>query len=172
MLGISPDAAGAFVSYLALGMVIGKVGWGMLSDRFGRVAVVLTILVLAVIALLVLWQAGSYLPVVGGVFVVGLCYGGFLALIGPVTLDAFGPRHFPVNFGVMFLSVAVAAYAGPRLAAAVAEANDGAYKQAFLVAAVMTLVALVLAAVYALIARRRPTSPAHTVVADGRGIDG
>ena len=158
MLGISPDAAGAFVSYLALGMVIGKVGWGMLSDRFGRVPVVLTILVLAVVALLVLWQAGSYLPVVGGVFVVGLCYGGFLALIGPVTLDAFGPRHFPVNFGIMFLSVAVGAYAGPRLAATVAEANDGAYEQAFLVAALLTLVALVLATVYATITWRRSAS--------------
>ena len=159
MLGIAPDAAGAFVSYLALGMVIGKVGWGMLSDRLGRVAVVLTILVLAVVALLVLWQAGSYLPVVGGVFVVGLCYGGFLALIGPVTLDAFGPRHFPVNFGIMFLSVAVGAYAGPRLGATVAEANDGAYEQAFLVAALMTLFALVLAVIYALITRRRDARP-------------
>jgi OFA family oxalate/formate antiporter-like MFS transporter len=159
MMGISPDAAGAFVGDFGFGMVVGKVGWGTLSDRFGRVAVVLTILVLAVVALLVLWQAGSYLPVVGGVFVVGLCYGGFLALIGPVTLDAFGPRHFPVNFGIMFLSVAVAAYAGPRLAAAVAEANDGAYEQAFLVAAVMTFVALVLATIYALITRRRSASP-------------
>jgi OFA family oxalate/formate antiporter-like MFS transporter len=120
--------------------------------------VLLVMLVLAVVALLLLWQAGSYLPVVAGVFVVGLCYGGFLALIGPVTLDAFGARHFPVNFGIMFLSVAVASFAGPRLAAAVAQTNEGAYNQAFLVAAIMTLVALALAAVYAGITRRKSAS--------------
>jgi len=106
-------------------------------------------------ALLLLWQAGSYLPVVGGVFVVGLCYGGFLALIGPMTLDTFGPRHFAVNFGIMYLAVSVASYTGPRLAAAVAEANDGAYAQAFLVAAILTVAGLVLAAVYAWLARAR-----------------
>ncbi len=155
MLGIPPEAAGAFVSYLALGMVMGKVGWGMLSDRFGRLPVLLVMLVLAVVALWLLWQSGSYLAVVAGVFVVGLCYGGFLALIGPVTLDAFGTRHFPVNFGIMFLSVAVASFAGPRLAAAVAQANEGAYNQAFLIAAIMTLVALALAGVYAGITRRK-----------------
>jgi MFS transporter, OFA family, oxalate/formate antiporter len=145
MLGISPGSASAFVSYLAIGMVVGKVGWGVLSDRFGRNPVVITILALAVFGLLLLWQTGSYAPVLVGIFVVGLCYGGFLALIGPVTLDAFGPRHFAVNFGLMFWALAFASYAGPRLAASVAQANEGIYKQAFLVAAALTVVGLILA---------------------------
>jgi OFA family oxalate/formate antiporter-like MFS transporter len=145
MLGISPGSASAFVSYLAIGMVVGKVGWGVLSDRFGRNPVVITILALAVFGLLLLWQTGSYAPVLVGIFVVGLCYGGFLALIGPVTLDAFGPRHFAVNFGLMFWALAFASYAGPRLAAGVAQANDGVYKQAFLVAAALAVVGLFLA---------------------------
>lgn len=157
MLKISPEAAGAFVSYLALGMAIGKVGWGMLSDRAGRLPVLLVVLVLAIAALLVLWQAGSYLPVVGGVFVVGVCYGGFLALIGPMTLDTFGPRHFAVNFGIVYLAVGIASYVGPRLGAAVAEANDGVYRQAFLVAAILTVAGLVLAAIYGRL--RQKSSP-------------
>jgi len=155
MLDISPQAAGAFVSYLALGMAIGKVVWGVLSDRVGRVPVLLAVLALAVAALMLLWQAGSYLPVVVGVFVVGVCYGGFLALIGPVTSETFGPRHFSVNFGIMYLAVSVASYVGPRLGAAVAEANDGVYRQAFLVAAMLTVAALVLAAIQACLMRRR-----------------
>lgn len=154
MLGISAEAAGAFVSYLAIGMVIGKIGWGVLSDRFGRSPILVVILALAVLGLLLLWQTTSYAPVVIGIFVVGLCYGGFLALIGPVTLDAFGPRHFAVNFGVMFWTLAVASFVGPRLAASVAQANDGEYTQAFLVAAVLTVVGLVLSTVYAWHSRR------------------
>jgi len=154
MLGISPEAAGAFVSYLALGMAVGKVGLGTLSDRVGRLPVLLTVLILAIAALLLLWQAGGYLAVVAGVFVVGLCYGGFLALIGPMTLDTFGPRHFAINFGIMYLAVGVASYVGPRLAAAVAEASDGIYKQAFLLAAILTVVGLALAVAYGRLRRR------------------
>jgi OFA family oxalate/formate antiporter-like MFS transporter len=155
MLGVSPEAAGAFVSYLALGMVIGKVGWGVVSDRFGRNAVMITVLALAVLGLVLLWQTSSYGPVVVGIFAVGLCYGGFLALIGPVTLEAFGPRHFAVNFGLMFWAVAFASFAGPRLAAAVAEANDGLYKQAFLLAAALTTLGLILAVVNTWLGRRK-----------------
>lgn len=160
MLGITPEAAGAFVSYLAIGMVIGKVGWGVLSDRFGRSPVLLAMLALAVLGLLLLWQTGSYAPVVIGIFVVGLCYGGFLALIGPVTLDNFGPRHFAVNFGIMFWAVAVASFVGPRLAAAVAEANDGAYDQAFLVAAALTVLGLLLTATYIWLSPRKAAETA------------
>ena len=155
VLGISADAAGAFVSYLALGMVAGKVGWGILSDRLGRHPVLIAMLLLAVLCLILLWQTSTYMTVVLGIFVVGACYGGFLSLIGPMTLDAFGQEHFPVNFGIMFLTVGVASYMGPRLAAAVAEANDGVYKQAFLIAALMTLVGLILAAVHVGLARRK-----------------
>lgn len=150
VLGISAEAAGAFVSFLALGMVVGKVGWGVLSDRLGRSPVLIALLLLAAIALVVLWQTGTYFTVVAGIFVVGTCYGGSLALIGPITLDAFGPRHFPVNFGIMFLTVGVASYVGPRLGAAVAEANNGIYQQAFLIAAIMTMAGLALAALHVL----------------------
>ena len=169
MLKISPEAAGAFVSYLAMGMVIGKVGWGALSDRVGRKPVLIVMLGLAIVALLVLWRSATYAPVVAGIFVVGICYGGFLALISPVSLDTFGGKHFSVNFGIMFLSVAVAAYAGPRLAAAVAAANGGAYKMAFLIAAAMTAAGLCLAVAHAVLSRPKPALVAPPPSPAGRG---
>ncbi|MCX8032628.1 MAG: OFA family MFS transporter [Thermoleophilia bacterium] len=148
MLGISPQAAGVFVSYLAVGMVIGKVGWGALSDRVGRLPVLVAILALAVGAMLLLWRGGGYAGVVTGVFVVGICYGGFLALVSPLTLETFGPRDFNFNYGIMYLTVGVAAYVGPRLAATVAQANSGDYEQAFMVAAVLAGIGLGLALAY------------------------
>jgi MFS transporter, OFA family, oxalate/formate antiporter len=154
-LGISPQAAGVVVSFVALGMVLGKVGWGSLSDRIGRYPVFAAMLVLAALALVVLSQAGTYFIVVVALATVGLCYGGFLSLMGPVTADAFGQRHLGVNFGIMFLTVAVAAYAGPRLAAQVAEADGGSFSRAFVIAAVINVAALVLVAAHLLLRRRR-----------------
>jgi OFA family oxalate/formate antiporter-like MFS transporter len=148
-LAISAAAAGAFVSYLALGMVAGKVMWGALSDRLGRLVVLLSVLTIAVAALILLWQTNTYALVVIGIFAVGLCYGGFLALIGPMTSEAFGHKHFAVNFGIMYLSVAVASFGGPRLAATIAETEGGDYSLAFLVAAILTVVGLSLATTYA-----------------------
>ena len=155
-LGISAAAAGAFVSYLALGMVAGKIIWVALSDRLGRVAVLLSVLGISVAALILLWLSNLYVVVVVGIFAVGLCYGGFVALMGPVTSETFGQKHFAVNFGIMYLSVAVASFGGPRLAATIMENEAGDYSRSFLVAAVLTGVGLLLAFVYAWSARRAP----------------
>ena len=155
ILGISPAAAGAVVSYLAMGMVVGKVGWGFVSDRVGRIPVLVAMLVVATIALIVMGQASTYVPVVLGMSAVGLCYGGFLALMGPVTADAFGSKHLELNFGIMFLAVAIAAYIGPRIAAAVSEASGGDYAWAFIVAAIMSAAGLLLVGGYVLLTRRK-----------------
>ena len=103
-----------------------------------------------------------------GIFVVGICYGGFLALISPVALDTFGPKHFSVNFGILFLAVAVASYAGPRLAATVAEANGGLYRPAFLIAAIMTVAGLCLMVAYVALTRRKPALAAAKASRHGR----
>jgi len=96
--------------------------------------------------------------VVIGMGAVGLCYGGCLAVMGPVTAEAFGSKNLGINYGIMFLTVAVAAFVGPRIAAAVSQANGGHYPWAFVVAAIITAVGIVLVAVYALLARKRATA--------------
>ncbi len=161
VLGISPGAAGRVVSYLAIGMVLGKIGWGVLSDRIGRYPVFVAMLIVAATALLVLWRGDTYLTVVLGICAVGLCYGGFLALMGPVTAETFGNKNLGINFGIMFLTVAIAAYVGPRLAAAVYEANGGDYGWAFLIAAIMSAAGLLLVGAYMLLAKRRVSARAE-----------
>lgn len=155
VLGLSPVAAGAVVSYLAIGMTLGKIGWGALSDRIGRYPVFVAMLIMAAAALLVMWRAESYAPLVLGICAVGLCYGGFLALMAPITAEAFGNKNLGINFGIMFLTVALAAYVGPRLAAAVFEASGGNYDWAFIIAAIISAAGLLLVGVYMLLARRK-----------------
>lgn len=161
VLGLSPVAAGAVVSYLAVGMTLGKIGWGALSDRIGRYPVFVAMLIMAAVALLVMWRAESYAPLVLGICAVGLCYGGFLALMAPITAEAFGNKNLGINFGIMFLTVALAAYVGPRLAAAVFEASGGNYDWAFIIAAIISAAGLLLVGVYLLLARRKTSVTAE-----------
>jgi OFA family oxalate/formate antiporter-like MFS transporter len=158
VLGISAQAAGITASYVAAGMVVGKIGWGFLSDRLGHKGVLIALMLLAIAALALLYRSSTYPAVVIGFFVVGACYGGFLSLIGPVTLDVFGSKNFPINFGIMFMCTAVASYIGPRLAAAAVEANNGEYRSAFLIAGIITVSGLIPVTAYSVIRRmKRPS---------------
>ena len=162
-VGASSAAAAAAVTWLALGMVIGKVAWGWVSDRIGRPAVLVLLFVVALAALLLMIAAGSYAPLVLGMAAIASCYGGFVAVMGPVTADAFGTRHLGVDYGVMFLSIAVAAVAGPQLGALAAEAGGGDYTVAFVVAAVISACGLATAAGYFVVLRRARTREAGQV---------
>ena len=73
--------------------------------------------------------AATYAPLVLGMAAIASCYGGFVAVMGPVTADAFGARHLGVNFGIMFLSIAVAALVGPQLGAVVARRAAATYRR-------------------------------------------
>jgi MFS transporter, OFA family, oxalate/formate antiporter len=165
-LGISPEAAGAVVSILALGLVAGKLAWGWVSDRLGRFPVFAVMFALGGAALLLLASASSYATLVTDITTVGFCYGGFLALIGPTTADAFGPRHLPINYGIMFLTVAVSAVLGPRLGAVIEETR-GSYATAFVIAAVINAAGLTLAAIL-VASRRRRLAARRDTCDDGR----
>jgi MFS transporter, OFA family, oxalate/formate antiporter len=154
VLAMTPAAAGRVVSFLAVGMVLGKIGWGALSDRIGRFPVFVMMLIVAAASLLVLWHGTSYAAVVLGICAVGLCYGGFLSLMAPITAEVFGNKNLGINFGIMFLTVALAAYVGPRLAASV-HASTGDYDWAFIIAAIMSAAGLVLVSAYMVLARRK-----------------
>jgi OFA family oxalate/formate antiporter-like MFS transporter len=166
ILGITPGAAGAIVSLIAVGMVVGKVVWGAVSDRIGRSPVFVALFLIAAVALVTLAYTGSYVGVAGCMAGVAFCYGGFLALMGPVTADDFGPTWLGVNFGIMFFTVAIASFIGPRIAAVVADADGGSFSRAFLVAAGISVLGLALVAAHAWLQRRsRPGVTSSAVTA-------
>jgi len=144
ILNTTPEGAGVVVGFLSVGMVLGKIIWGSVSDKIGRYPVFILIFILAALAMFGMSKITAYVPFVTAMSAVGLCYGGFLSLIAPVTADAFGSKHLGINFGIMFLTIAVAAYIGPLLAAVVKEANNGDYTKAFIIGAFINIAGLVL----------------------------
>ncbi|MBP2649664.1 MAG: yhjX 2 [Firmicutes bacterium] len=163
VLEISPQAASVVVGYLALAMVAGKIFWATISDKIGRYPVFVVVFVMSAAAMVGIATFKSYLPFVVAMATIGACYGGFLSLMPPVTADNFGTKNLSINFGVMFLTIGVASYLGPRLAAIGKGANGGEYTQAFIIAGVLSVVGILLVLV-AIYRRRRGSATERLTV--------
>ena len=145
LLKVSPQEAAVLVGFIALANAAGRIFWGALSDKIGRFPAILGIFLGLGAFLLALTQLTSYGPLVGSLLAIALCYGGLMGMMASVTADSFGARHLGVNFGIMFLSLALASFIGPRMAAVIAQNNNGDYTQAFVIAAAFSAVGAVLA---------------------------
>jgi OFA family oxalate/formate antiporter-like MFS transporter len=149
------------VMLVAVFNALGRILWGKISDSIGRKPTLLIMFVLAGLAMLALNWLTSYALFVAGVGVVGLCFGGFLALFPAVTADYFGTKNVGANYGWMFSAYGVGGLFGPWLApklmavvkeipfeavdaagkVSVTAYKAGNYLNAFVISAVLCLVA-------------------------------
>lgn len=158
ILNITPVDAAAVVSILAVAMTLGKIAWGVISDKIGRYPVIILLTVLGGTGMATMTAISSYVPFICVTVVIGFCYGGFLSVMAPLTADLFGQKNLPINYGLMFLTVAIAAYVGPTLASVVVEANNGSYTQAFIIAALLNLVGFILYLFFMFLKKRSPVA--------------
>jgi OFA family oxalate/formate antiporter-like MFS transporter len=141
---VTPQTAAMLVGFLSLFNTSGRIFWGSLSDKIGRFKTVLILFLvvgLSMFGLAVNPGDSIFVVLMMGI---GLCYGGFMALIASLTADSFGVKHLPINFGIMFLAYGIASFIGPRLAAVVQQANNGDYSKAFLVTSAISIFGIIL----------------------------
>ncbi len=81
---------------------LGRLFWGMASDKIGRKTTILVLLCgSAVFSLLVNRANGYWIYMLIGL--IGFFYGGFLSCFPSLTADLFGPRHMATNYGMVLL---------------------------------------------------------------------
>ena len=161
MVGMTPALAATAVSVLALFNAGGRIVAGVLSDKFGRVAVLMGAFVLefAGLALLLTAADGTVIRFMMGISLIGICFGALMGVYPGFTADQFGARHNSVNYGIMFIGFALAGYFGPTVARKILLAQ-GSYSPAFLVAICFAAAGLALAVTFVLMQRkRRPLPP-------------
>ena len=143
--GLSAAAAGAAVGVLALFNGAGRITWGVLSDKLGRIRAMTLMFLLQGLMMLALIKMGSteFLLAVAVAWV-GFNYGGIFALFPSVTADYFGTKNLGVNYGLVFTSYGVAGVLGPILAGSVFDAT-GSYLWAFIPSGIACLIAAALA---------------------------
>lgn len=148
----SAVVAGTWVGVLALCNSGGRVGWGFISDRIGRMPSL--IIIYTILGGAMLWLASSSYMVLVPVLVAGMCFGGFMGMLASLTADAFGAKNLALNFGVMFLPFGLAAFTGPRLAAVI-KASSGNYSQAFFIASILSFIAIGMVIIASIMLQRR-----------------
>ena len=144
---LGKEAAAAAVGILAIFNGLGRLFWGAVSDRVGRVgSLVAMFLILALDMFLLLPRAASYGTFVTGISLAALSFGGFLALMPALTADYFGTKNLGLNYGWMFTAYGAASIFGPGVIAQVKQ-STGNYTAALYIYGALALVGVLLALV-------------------------
>ena len=138
-------SAAIMVSTLSAFNAGGRVASGWLSDRIGRINTLTLMLCISLLGLFLIStsKTGSYVQFAIGMASIGLGYGAFLGVFPSFTADRFGQKHQSVNYGIMFIGFSIAGLTGPNIASAV-YAGTGSYQPAFLLAAALCFIGLIL----------------------------
>lgn len=140
---VTPAVAAVGVSLLAMANTFGRIFWGAVSDRIGRYPALIIMYIIAGVATLSLSSIAAFGTFVAAIMFVGFCFGGTMGIFPALTADMFGPKNNGVNYGIMFCGFALAGYLGPILAANI-KASNGNYTMAFMIAASMSIIGVVL----------------------------
>jgi OFA family oxalate/formate antiporter-like MFS transporter len=140
LAGLSEEVAANAVTIIALFNAAGRIGWGSLSDKVGRIRVVtamfiITAIAMSTISLLTL----TYISFFVSLAAIAFCFGGFLAVFPTITNEYFGVKNLGANYGIVYQAYGLAALAGPLIVSAV-----GSLQVTFMIAAVLAVIGSVI----------------------------
>ncbi|MEQ8664037.1 MAG: MFS transporter, partial [Gammaproteobacteria bacterium] len=149
------DAAGAasLLAAVGLGGVAGRLSAGVASDHIGRFAALVIVFTLQAASFVAFAEVVALAPLWFAATVFGFSYGGAVTLLPPLCGDLFGRTHMASIVGVIFAVAGAPAAFGPYAAGWLYDATGG-YDLAFVGAAALNVLALVLTLVLAARTRR------------------
>lgn len=146
------------VSLLGIGSVIGRLGFGAISDKIGRYTTLAIILgTNAIIMLFILGNATTFIPFLICMMIIGACFGGTMSVVPSVVGDAFGSEHFGQNWSFVYPGYTAASFIGPILFANATETAHSC-ESALIIAGILALVSIALVFVAKRLAQKLATS--------------
>jgi OFA family oxalate/formate antiporter-like MFS transporter len=143
LAGFDGATAALLVSILGLFNASGRIMWGFAGDKFGREKVLTLIFAVCSGALFITAIISEPTLFVFGMLLVGLSFGGFLALYPALTADYYGTKSYGMNYGIVFTAYGAGAVLGPIMAGYIMD-TQGSYVPAFYIAGALALVGILL----------------------------
>jgi MFS transporter, OFA family, oxalate/formate antiporter len=136
--GFSPMQGAFALTALAVFNGLGRILFGHASDIWGCRRILIMLFMLIASAMFALYHSGSLPGIYSLSMLVGLCFGGFLAVYPALTADYFGCRDFSINYGLVFIGYGSGCFAGPLIGGWVHDIS-GNYMAAFYFAGALAL---------------------------------
>jgi OFA family oxalate/formate antiporter-like MFS transporter len=145
----------AFGGAAVLGLIVsvfnglGRVVFGALFDRLGRVAAMTLatgVMLTAGIVLIVAALTSSLPLIFVGLPLVGIAYGAAPTITSATVTEFYGPTHYGSNLATINFAIIPAALLGPLIASQLQEHSAGSYTSTFIMLAVIAAAAFALAA--------------------------
>lgn len=135
--GIDAGPAATLVGIIGASSVVGRLGLGALGSRLGATRLMqLSFLILTASFLLWLGAGDSYAMLVLFAIVMGVAYGGFIALAPAVAAGLFGTVGLGAILGALYTAAAIGGLVGPPIVGAVID--EFSYSVGIVVAMVLT----------------------------------
>ena len=150
--GFTATSVASLVAVLAAANAFGRVLWGYISDRLGRLNTLAVMFVCSAAAMFILPYATLPALLVAVILVIGTTFGGYLGLFPSFCADAFGLKNLSLNYAVLFIAFSIAAFVGPRLFVFLGQ------HAAFNAAAVLSLLGCIVSFAYMFIRRKTVAS--------------
>lgn len=143
-----PFIATIIVGVMSIFNALGRIVWGAVSDRIGRVTTMVLMFTLLTIGMFTFaflsTTNATWIVVMTVASLVGFCFGGNFALFPSSTADYYGTKNVGSNYGVLFTAYGVAGIIG-ALAAGLIVDFTGSYMFAFVITGVLAIIAVILA---------------------------
>lgn len=153
LAGLDSALATLAVSILGLFNAGGRVMWGLAGDRFGREKILTLLFALCSGALFMIALIHEPMLFIPGMLLVGLSFGGFLAIYPALTADYYGTKNLGANYGLIFTAYGAGAILGPNMAAYFKTFADS-YVPPFYIAATLAFIGIFLTLVVKRLAAR------------------
>ncbi len=125
------------VSILGMLNSVGRLFWGTVSDKLGRMRTLSVVFIICGSGLLLLMTANSFTLFAVSASMVALTFGGYMAVFPATTADFYGSKNLGANYGLVYLAYGFGAVLGMQLGAELLVTN---INMAFLAGAVLCFI--------------------------------
>jgi MFS transporter, OFA family, oxalate/formate antiporter len=139
----SAIAGTAMAVFFSLANGIGRIVWGMLSDKLGRkTSIIIMTATQGILVIMFTYMAGSEILLYLGATLIGFNFGGNFALFPTITADTFGSKNVGQNYPFVFLAYGVGGILGPILGGIMGDVGN--FPMAFTISGIAVLFGTVL----------------------------